>query len=73
VHLHEHHDSREFRTVTGGVFHQSGGAKRETLPLEYKKIGAGTYTVTLADAQLDRGGEYGLLAPGATLSSHASA
>jgi hypothetical protein len=73
VHLHQHHDSREFRTVTGGIFHQSGGAKRDTLPFEYKKIGLGTYTVTLADAQLDRGDEYGLLAPGMALSSHASA
>jgi hypothetical protein len=71
VHLHQHHDSREFRTVTGGVFHQSGGAKRDTLPFAYKKIDHGTYTVTLA--QLDRGEEYGLLSPGAALSSHASA
>jgi len=70
VHLHEHHDSREFRTVTGGIFHQSGGAKRDTLPFGYKKVAVRTYLVSLPN--LDAG-EYGFLSPGAALSSHASA
>jgi hypothetical protein len=70
VHLREHHDSREFRTVTGGIFHQSGGAKRDTLPFEYKKVAVRTYLVSLPN--LDAG-EYGFLSPGAALSSHASA
>jgi hypothetical protein len=70
VRLHEHGSSREFRTVTGGVFHQSGGAKRDTLPFGYKKTAPRTYTVSLSDASA---GEYGFLAPGAALSSHASA
>jgi len=70
VRLHEHGHSREFRTVTGGVFHQSGGAKRDTLPFDYKKTAARTYTVSLANLEA---GEYGFLAPGAALSSHASA
>lgn len=70
VHLHEHGHSREFRTVTGGVFHQSGGAKRDTLAFEYKKVGPRTFAVSLS--QLDPG-EYGFLSPGAAFSSHASA
>jgi hypothetical protein len=70
IHLHQHSDSREFRTVTGGVFHQSGGARRDTLPFDFKKISTRTYTVTLT--KLDNG-EYGFLSPGAALSSHASA
>jgi hypothetical protein len=70
LHLHQHQNSREFRTVTGGVFHQSGGAKRDTLPFEYKKVAVRTYLVSLPN--LDAG-EYGLLPPGAVLSSHPSA
>ena len=61
---------REFRTVTGGVFHKSGGAKWDTLPFEYKKVAVRTYLVSLPN--LDAG-EYGFLSPGAALSSHASA
>ncbi|HEY6273760.1 MAG TPA: hypothetical protein VIX19_17415 [Terriglobales bacterium] len=69
--LRQHHDSREFRTVTGGVFHVSGGATRDTLPFEYKKTATRTYLVILSD---DLGpGEYGFLSPGAALASHASA
>jgi hypothetical protein len=68
--LRTHRDAREFRSVTGGVFHRSGGAKRDTVPFEYKKTATRTYTVSLTDL---RAGEYGFLSPGAAFSSHASA
>jgi hypothetical protein len=63
-------DRREFRTVTGGVLHQSGGATRDLVPFEGKKIAARTWTVLLPNLGA---GEYGFLAPGAVSSQHASA
>lgn len=54
---------REFRTVTGGVFNQKGGALRDLVPFEGKKIANRTYTVVLP-ASLGAG-EYGFLPPGA--------
>ena len=60
--------SREFRSVTGGVVHSSGGAARDLVEFESKKIAPRVYQVTLkADAGK---GEYGLLPPGATASSN---
>jgi len=70
IRLHTHAHSREFRTVTGGVFHQSGGAMRDTLFFEYEKIAPRTYSVNLSNL---RPGEYGFLPPGAVLSSNPSA
>lgn len=58
--LREQKDSREFRTVTGGVLHVSGGAARDLVPFENKKIAPRTYTVTLPNLGA---GEYGLLPP----------
>lgn len=60
LHLREEGSSREFRTVTGGVFHVSGGATRDLMPFESKKIAPRTYEVTLSDL---KPGEYGLLPP----------
>jgi hypothetical protein len=37
VHLHEKSDAREFRTVTGGVFHASGGSLRDAVRFEQVK------------------------------------
>ncbi|MEO0248176.1 MAG: hypothetical protein ABIN58_01280 [candidate division WOR-3 bacterium] len=69
--LREKKDVREFRTVTGGVFHQSGGAKRDLLPFpQWKKIGPRTYLVTFQTLNY---GEYGFLPPGENTSSSASA
>jgi hypothetical protein len=31
--LNQHSDNREFRTVTGGVFHAKGGATRDMVAL----------------------------------------
>ena len=58
--LHEQKDSREFRTVTGGVLHVSGGATRDLLPFENKKLAPRTYEILLPNLG---SGEYGLLPP----------
>jgi hypothetical protein len=61
---------REFRTVTGGVFHESGGATRDLLPFEGKKVANRMYKVQLPKLGA---GEYGFLPPEAvTLSKGAS-
>lgn len=62
VHLHETADSREFRTVTGGVMHESGGATRDLIPFEGKKAANRTYKILLPNLGA---GEYGFLPPGA--------
>jgi len=70
IHCHEHGGSREFRTITGGVFHVSGGAKRDLLAFDFKKIANRAFAVELSEL---RAGEYGFVAPGAAMQSHASA
>jgi hypothetical protein len=62
LHLREHIDSREFRTVTGGVMHVSGGATRDLVPFEGTKLAPRTYKVVLPSLGA---GEYGFLPPGA--------
>ncbi len=63
-------DGREFRTVTGGVLHSSGGATRDLVEFEGKKVASRTFLVTPANLGV---GEYGFLSPGAAMSSSASA
>ena len=58
--LRESKDSREFRTVTGGVMHVSGGATRDLLTFDSKKIAPRTYQVLFPNIG---SGEYGLLPP----------
>jgi hypothetical protein len=70
IHLHEQSDSREFRTVTGGVMHVSGGATRDLIPFEGNKVASRTYTVTLPHLGA---GEYAFLPPGAFTSSTGAA
>ena len=61
IRLRIHSNSREFRTVTGGVFHRSGGATRDTLDLpQAQHIAQRTWTIRRPDLPL---GEYGLLPP----------
>lgn len=55
-------DNREFRTMTGGVFHSHGGAERDEVPFHPTKIAPRTYTFTID--QKVGGGEYGILPPG---------
>ncbi len=61
VRLHQHGSSREFRTVTGGVFHVSGGATRDLVAFDGTKVSSRTYSVKLGNSQ----GEYGFIPPGA--------
>jgi hypothetical protein len=53
---------REFRTLTGGVFHSTGGAERDEVPFKPERTAPRTYQFTL-DEKVD-GGEYGILPPG---------
>ena len=67
VHLHNKNDAREFRTVTGGIFHASGGATRDRVPFDQTRIARQTYKLALP-GNLEPG-EYAFLAPGLTNSS----
>jgi len=58
--LRDQKNSREFRTVTGGVMHVSGGATRDLVPFESKKIAPRTYLIVLPNIG---SGEYGFLPP----------
>ena len=59
--LRTHPDGREFRSVTGGVFHQSGGAERDTVEFTAKRVAPRTYIVTVPAPLVP--GEYGFLPP----------
>jgi hypothetical protein len=67
--LRESKDGREFRTVTGGVMHVSGGATRDLVPFESKKTAPRTYEIALPNIG---SGEYGLLPPAAGDSTSSS-
>ena len=55
-------DSREFRVLTGGVFHSTGGADRDEVAFKPVKTAPHTYQFTLG---MDTpGAEYGILPPG---------
>jgi hypothetical protein len=54
--------SREFRTLTGGVFHSTGGADRDEIPFNPSHTAPRVYQFTL-DEKLS-GGEFGILPPG---------
>lgn len=69
IKLHEQKDYQEFRTVTGGVLHTSGGATRDLLKFEGTKVASRTFTVNLPTPGAR---EYGFLPPGAFVSSHSS-
>jgi hypothetical protein len=53
---------REFRTLTGGVFHSTSGAKGDEVEFSAKKIAPRTWTFTLPKDT--PGAEYGILPPG---------
>lgn len=63
-----HDTSREFRSVTGGVIHSSGGATRDSVDFQSQKIAPRLYQITL-DSALGKG-EYGLIPPGSYSSSN---
>jgi hypothetical protein len=55
-------DNREFRVLTGGVFHSTGGADRDEVKFNPVKTAPHTYQFTVD--QKVGGGEYGILPPG---------
>jgi hypothetical protein len=55
-------NSREFRALTGGVFHSTGGADRDEVPFKPVKTAPHTYEFTLGTDT--PGAEYGILPPG---------
>jgi hypothetical protein len=57
-----HKNSREFRTLTAGVFNSESGAARDEIEFHPYKIGAQLYTFTIP-ADIEKG-EYGVLPPG---------
>jgi hypothetical protein len=66
--LRESGNAREFRSVTGGVIHSSGGATRDVVEFQPTKIAPRLYQIVL-DSALGKG-EYGLLPPGSSKSSN---
>ena len=71
VKLHKNSDNREFRAMTGGVFHSSGGATKDTVTFGTQKLAPHVYELTFG-APLSAG-EYGILPPGATATSNLAA
>jgi hypothetical protein len=69
LHFWEKSDRREFRAVTGGVLHASGGAKDNVSPFEYEKVAPRIYKIKVPRLSV---GEYGFLAPGAVASANAA-
>lgn len=66
IKLRPQKEGREFRTVTGGVFHVSSGATRDVIPFDGKRVGPRAFVVDLNSIGP---GEYGFLPP---LSDHTS-
>jgi hypothetical protein len=71
VKLHRNSNNREFRAVTGGVFHSSGGATKDTIPFGSQKMAPHVYELTFG-APLSPG-EYGIIPPGATATNNLAA
>jgi hypothetical protein len=59
--LDEKGDRREFRAVTGGVYHSSSGLEKDAIKFDFQKIAPRTYKIALAALKK---GEYGFLPPG---------
>jgi hypothetical protein len=66
LHFWEKNDRREFRSVTGGVLHASGGAENNVVDFNFEKVAPRTYKIRLQNLAA---GEYGFLAPGAAASA----
>jgi len=60
-------DRREFRAMTGGVLHSSGGAEDNAVPFSFEKVAPRIYKVEIYYVGT---GEFGFLAPGALTSSN---
>ncbi len=68
LHLHPNSNGREFRSVTGGVMHVSGGSVRDLIEFQSEKLAPRVFQITLQSSMGH--GEYGLLPPGAYGSSN---
>lgn len=62
-------NNREFRSMTGGVFHSSTGGQRDNIDFTTTKLGPRRYTFTLDKDIVPA--EYGLLPPGTQSTSNA--
>jgi hypothetical protein len=62
-------DRREFRAMTGGIMHASGGAEKNAEKFDYEKIGPRVFKIKLPPLKK---GEYGILPPGSTSGNVAS-
>lgn len=60
--LRPNKNSREFRSITGGVLHSQSGAFRDMISFDNKKLANRAYQVTFPSSAGP--GEYGLLPPG---------
>ncbi|OLB39059.1 MAG: hypothetical protein AUH11_05115 [Acidobacteria bacterium 13_2_20CM_57_17] len=54
-------DRREFRAVTGGVYHSSSGIDKDAIKFDFQKIATRTFKIALTGLKK---GEYGFLPPG---------
>jgi hypothetical protein len=63
VSLHRNSNNREFRAVTGGVFHSSSGATKDTVEFGSQKVAPHMYRLTFSNPPSP--GEYGIVPPGA--------
>lgn len=61
IRMRPNKDSREFRTVTGGVFHAQSGSFRDVVSFDGKKLANRTYQITFPSSAGP--GEYGVLPP----------
>ena len=68
VRLRQQSNSREFRSVTGGVIHESGGAKRDLVQFQPEKLAPRLYQLSLDQASGK--GEYGIIPPGSYSSAN---
>jgi hypothetical protein len=59
--FHINSDNREFRSLTGGIIHVTGGATRDTVDFTSRKIAPRAYAITLPASIVK--GEYGFLPP----------
>ena len=67
--LDEKGNRREFRAMTGGIIHASGGAEKNSLEFTPEKIASRTWRIKFADLKK---GEWGFLPPGESSQSISS-
>jgi hypothetical protein len=70
IKLRPNSDSREFRSETGGVIHNSTGAQRDDVAFTSVKLATRLYQITLGPEVAV--GEYGILPPGSITSTNAA-